>query len=171
MTVSIKKPRGRCPECGKDYSLRNDGTVGTHGWDGRRDCAGVNRAPMTIAECVEWDERARLEEQGRQERRRVECEERDRIEDERILALCWFRTFDDDSFEACPWRSDRVTFIAIGPRGPLTSASRRREKEALLRSQYTILVAWPGEWRQDIFLLDDEAKRRALKTIAAGVMA
>jgi hypothetical protein len=39
------------------------------------------------------------------------------------------------------------------------------EKRDLLRSDFLVLVAWPGEWSQHIFLLTEQDKTAVLAAI------
>ncbi|MBB5936466.1 hypothetical protein [Streptomyces zagrosensis] len=57
-----------------------------------------------------------------------------------------------------PWRGQTVTLIRIDARGTVTQATRISDKRAML-AQATpkdlVLAAWPGQWSQDVFLVDD----------------
>ena len=65
------------------------------------------------------------------------------------------RTSDADEV---PWRAGDVTLIWISEDGRITQAQRIEEKRNALRDATSgdcLLLAWPGQWRQDIFLVDD----------------
>jgi hypothetical protein len=60
--------------------------------------------------------------------------------------------------EHVSWRAGDVTLIWITEGGRITQAQRIEEKRSALRdaaSSDCLLLAWPGQWRQDIFLVDD----------------
>jgi hypothetical protein len=62
------------------------------------------------------------------------------------------------SADHVPWRGGDVTLIWITQRGSITQAQRIEEKRTVLRDAAPgdcLLLAWPGQWRQDIFLIDD----------------
>lgn len=65
-----------------------------------------------------------------------------------------------------PWGGARVTLIRVDVHGVVTQASRITEKRQLLEEvgkSDIVLAAWPGEWRQDVFWVDDlDAARRSL---------
>jgi hypothetical protein len=76
-----------------------------------------------------------------------------------------FRHFGDSAtpLGACPWRSALVAMIAIGTSGAVTFANKVHEKRGLLlMDDHTILVAWPGNWSQDVFRLTPEDKAALL---------
>jgi len=118
---------------------------------------------MTPGECERWDEAqsARLQEQ----RAAWERREQERVTDQLAGVRLAFRRFDAESFTACPWRSPRVALIAIAADGPVTFACAVQEKRDLLRSEYIILAAWPGEWSQHVFLLSDQDKVAVLTAL------
>ena len=65
------------------------------------------------------------------------------------------RTSDVDDV---PWRAGDVTLISISEGGRITQAQRIEEKRSAIRNASAgdcLLLAWPGQWRQDIFLVDD----------------
>jgi hypothetical protein len=65
------------------------------------------------------------------------------------------RTSDADHV---PWRANDVTLIWISEAGRITQAQRIEDKRSALRDAASgdcLLLAWPGQWRQDIFLVDD----------------
>lgn len=116
---------------------------------------------MTAEECERWDNAERI----RDEERRATWEEfqrqhaRERLDGTRRK----FRRFDDQSSAACPWTSRLVTFIALAGDGPVTFANDVAGKAMLLTTDYEILVAWPGEYSQHIFLLDPDQKAQVLR--------
>ena len=62
--------------------------------------------------------------------------------------------------ERIPWRARDVTMIWIEVGGRITQAQGIEEKRRALEKAPAadcLLLAWPGEWRQDIFLVDDRA--------------
>lgn len=65
-----------------------------------------------------------------------------------------------------PWGGNKVTLIRIDMNGVVTQASKITEKRQLLAEagkKDMVLAAWPGEWRQDVFWVDDlDAARRSL---------
>jgi hypothetical protein len=60
--------------------------------------------------------------------------------------------------DAFPYDGQRVTFILI-KNGAVTQAKTRAQKRNALAEAMTegaiLLAAWPGEWSQDIFVVDD----------------
>lgn len=64
-----------------------------------------------------------------------------------------------DSADIFPWRARDVTFIHVAASsGLVTQAQGITEKRAMLDAATEddlLLVAWPGQWRQDIFVIDD----------------
>ncbi|MEU5429628.1 hypothetical protein AB0H73_29120 [Streptomyces olivoreticuli] len=57
-----------------------------------------------------------------------------------------------------PWRGQTVTLIRIDAQGVVSQATRITDKRALLAQagpKDLVLAAWPGEWRQDVFFVDD----------------
>lgn len=65
------------------------------------------------------------------------------------------RTSDSDYVA---WRARDVTLIWIHADGRVTQAQGITEKREALREadpQDLLLLAWPGRYRQDIFLIDD----------------
>jgi hypothetical protein len=65
------------------------------------------------------------------------------------------RTSDADHV---PRTAGDVTLIRISESGRITQAQRIEEKRSALRDAdpgECLLLAWPGQWRQDIFLVDD----------------
>ena len=73
-----------------------------------------------------------------------------------------------ESDDVLPWRAGDVTFICVTATGTVTQAKRIEEKRAILDAvgpDDCLLVAWPGQWRQDIFVIDDrEGAQRGLDT-------
>ncbi|WP_371796301.1 hypothetical protein [Streptomyces sp. NBC_01718] len=65
-----------------------------------------------------------------------------------------------------PWKGQTITLLRVDAKGIVTQASRVTEKRTLLAQAGTKdlkLAAWPGQWAQDIFLVDDlKAAREAL---------
>lgn len=56
-----------------------------------------------------------------------------------------------------PYAAGRVTFILIKD-GIITQAKTRSQKRNVLQEAITdgvLLAAWPGEWSQDVFVVDD----------------
>ncbi|MFC4326891.1 hypothetical protein ACFPC0_03380 [Streptomyces andamanensis] len=59
---------------------------------------------------------------------------------------------------AFPWRGQTVTLIRVDAKGVVTQATRITEKRTLLAQagpKDLVLAAWPGQWSQDVFLVDD----------------
>lgn len=160
-----KQARGRCTGCGEDRALTASGVIWAHtNWVARGDCPGSRRPPMTTEEAKAWDEKAARDRAARDAewQRQRDAEAMNRIE------RGGFRTFDEDSLRACYWQSPQVAFIAFNETGPLSFTNNEREKAALLKSDYGILIAWPGEWRQDIFRLDGPDKDAVRRTWLPG---
>jgi hypothetical protein len=62
-----------------------------------------------------------------------------------------------------PWRARDVTLIWIRAGGRITQAQGITDKRAALEEaddDDCLLLAWPGQFRQDVFLIDD--RRSAL---------
>lgn len=72
-----------------------------------------------------------------------------------------------DSSDVFPWRDRDVPFIHITDTGVIRQAQTIGDKRAMLDragSDGCLLAAWPGAWRQDVFVIDDrEAARRGLE--------
>jgi hypothetical protein len=151
VTEKIRAKRGKCPSCGRDFALTPSGLIWGHAnWEGPGDCPGARRPPMTTEESTAWDEEQATRRAERQ--RRTDAEALDWVTRE------GFRKFDEGSLRACPWQSQLVAFIVFNEVGPLTFANRVTQKRALLRSDYGLLVAWPGQYSQHIFRLAGEDK-------------
>jgi hypothetical protein len=59
-----------------------------------------------------------------------------------------------------PWKARDVTLIRLERDGRVTQAGTVTEKRAALQDaspEDCLLLAWPGSYRQDIFLIDDRA--------------
>lgn len=57
-----------------------------------------------------------------------------------------------------PWRGQTVTLVWIDAKGVVTQATRVTEKRAVLAQagpKDLVLAAWPGQWSQDVFIVDD----------------
>lgn len=62
------------------------------------------------------------------------------------------------SAESLPWLARTVTLLRVGEDGVVTQAKTDSEKRAVLGAatgQELLVVAWPGEWSQDLFVVDD----------------
>jgi hypothetical protein len=62
------------------------------------------------------------------------------------------------SGEVFPWRAQDVTLVCVTADGLVTQAQAIGEKRAMLEAAGhgdLLLAAWPGQWRQDIFVIDD----------------
>jgi hypothetical protein len=60
--------------------------------------------------------------------------------------------------ESFPWLVKLVTLVRVTPNGVVTQAKSDGEKRAMLGQadeQDLVLAAWPGEWSQDVFVVDD----------------
>jgi hypothetical protein len=161
----MTRPRGRCPGCGEEHALRPDGRMWGHGnHDGYTYTpCGEDMLPMTPEQCEQWDETERTKQAER--RAAWEQRERERVKEQLATTRYAFRAFDEESFAACPFQSPRVAFIAVASDGPVTFAVTVTEKRDLLRSDFLVLVAWPGEWSQHIFLLTEQDKTAVLAAI------
>jgi hypothetical protein len=63
-----------------------------------------------------------------------------------------------------PWLGRSVTFLRVDVTGVVAQAKTDSEKRALLDSATSkdlVLVAWPGQWGQDIYVVDDLRAARA----------
>ncbi|RLU79332.1 hypothetical protein CTZ27_37270 [Streptomyces griseocarneus] len=63
-----------------------------------------------------------------------------------------------------PWRGQTVTLVRIDAKGIVTQATRTTEKRTMLAqagAKDLVLAAWPGQWSQDVFLVDDLKAARA----------
>jgi hypothetical protein len=70
-----------------------------------------------------------------------------------------------------PWHGRAVTLICVGADGLVTQAKTVAEKRALLdraTRKDLVLVAWPGQWSQDIYVVDDRKAARAALAAAPG---
>lgn len=57
-----------------------------------------------------------------------------------------------------PWLDRLVTLVRISADGEVTQATSDRDKRAMIGSvgdRDLVLVAWPGQWSQDVFVVDD----------------
>jgi hypothetical protein len=57
-----------------------------------------------------------------------------------------------------PWLLRLVTLVRVTPDGVITQAKSDAEKRTMLGEadeQDLVLAAWPGEWSQDVFVVDD----------------
>ena len=62
------------------------------------------------------------------------------------------------SNDVLPWRANDVALILVSIAGKVTQAQTIEEKRAMLdgaSADDLLLAAWPGRWRQDIFVIDD----------------
>src|SRR5580698_3326753 len=60
--------------------------------------------------------------------------------------------------QSFPWLVKLVTLVRVTPEGVVTQAKSDAEKRSLLGEadeQDLVLAAWPGEWSQDVFVVDD----------------
>ena len=81
-----------------------------------------------------------------------------------------FAAFDTSALRnACsasrmPWLQRSVTLILVDATGVVHQAKTDSDKRALLDSatrKDLVLVAWPGQWGQDIYVVDDLRAARA----------
>lgn len=67
-----------------------------------------------------------------------------------------------------PWQARTVTLVCVGADGVVAQAKTVPEKRDLLDMagrRDLVLVAWPGQWSQDVHVVDDrKAARAALDT-------
>jgi hypothetical protein len=57
-----------------------------------------------------------------------------------------------------PWLGRSVTLIRVDTTGVVDQAKTDSEKRAMLAtatSKDLVLVAWPGQWSQEIYVVDD----------------
>jgi hypothetical protein len=70
------------------------------------------------------------------------------------------------SVRRLPWLGRSVTLLRVDSTGVVQQAKTDSEKRSLLESATSkdlVLVAWPGQWSQDIYVVDDlRAARDAL---------
>jgi len=60
--------------------------------------------------------------------------------------------------QSFPWLAQLVTLVCVTPDGVVTQAKSDTEKRTMLGvadDQDLVLAAWPGEWSQDVFVVDD----------------
>ena len=63
-----------------------------------------------------------------------------------------------------PWLGRSVTLLRVDSTGVVEQAKTDSEKRSLLDSATTknlVLVAWPGQWSQEIYVVDDLRAARA----------
>lgn len=63
-----------------------------------------------------------------------------------------------DAFEVFPWRARDLTLIRISASGVVSQAQTVTDKRDIIQTaspEDCLLAAWPGRWRQDIFVIDD----------------
>lgn len=66
--------------------------------------------------------------------------------------------------QSFPWLAKLVTLVRVTPDGVVSQAKSDAEKRAMLGEadeQDLVLAAWPGEWSQDVFVVDDLKGARA----------
>ena len=60
-----------------------------------------------------------------------------------------------------PWAANDTPLIHVADDATITWAQRKAEKAALLGHEHgTILGVWPGQWRTDVFLVDNRGEAR-----------
>jgi hypothetical protein len=62
-----------------------------------------------------------------------------------------------------PWLDRLVTLVRISADGEVTQATTDRDKRAMIGTageQDLVLAAWPGQWSQDVFVVDDLSAAR-----------
>ena len=63
-----------------------------------------------------------------------------------------------------PWLGRSVTLLRVDSTGVVEQAKTDSEKRALLEtstSRDLVLVAWPGQWSQEVYVVDDLRAARA----------
>jgi hypothetical protein len=63
-----------------------------------------------------------------------------------------------------PWLGRSVTLLRVDATGVVQQAKTDSDKRALLdtaTSKDLVLIAWPGQWGQDIYVVDDLRAARA----------
>ena len=63
-----------------------------------------------------------------------------------------------------PWLGRSVTLLCVDATGVVRQAKTDSDKRALLDSATSkdlVLVAWPGQWSQDFYVVDDLRTARA----------
>ena len=63
-----------------------------------------------------------------------------------------------------PWLGRSVTLLCVDTTGVVYQAKTDSEKRSLLASATSkdlVLVGWPGQWSQDIYVVDDLRAARA----------
>jgi hypothetical protein len=62
--------------------------------------------------------------------------------------------------EDVPWRARDVALVWITREGHIRQAAGIEDKRVSIREAHpddVLLLAWPGRWRQDIFVIDDRS--------------
>lgn len=81
-----------------------------------------------------------------------------------------FASFDTSNLRSAssssrlPWLQRSVTLLCVDTTGVVHQAKTHSEKRALLAAatrKDLVLVAWPGQWGQDIYVVDDLRAARA----------
>jgi hypothetical protein len=81
-----------------------------------------------------------------------------------------FASFDTSTLRSAstasrlPWLGRSVTLLRVDSTGVVHQAKTDSEKRSLLAcamSKDLVLVAWPGQWSQDIYVVDDLRAARA----------
>jgi len=65
--------------------------------------------------------------------------------------------------EDLPYEDRSVTFIRVTPDGELEACNDRGAKREWLSDRRMIYAGWTGRYKTDIFVLNREVARRALK--------
>jgi hypothetical protein len=88
----------------------------------------------------------------------------------RVRGVPRFAAFDTSSLRSAssagrlPWLGRSVTVLRVDSTGVVQQAKTDSEKRSLLESATSkdlVLVAWPGQWSQDIYVVDDLRAARA----------
>jgi hypothetical protein len=91
-----------------------------------------------------------------------------------VVGVPRFASFDTSSLRSAssagrlPWLGRSVTLLRVDTTGVVHQAKTDSEKRSLLESATSkdlVLVAWPGQWNQEIYVVDDlRAARAAVRT-------
>jgi uncharacterized membrane protein len=88
----------------------------------------------------------------------------------RVVGVPRFAAFDTSSLRNAssmsrlPWLGRSVTLLCVDATGVVQQAKTDSEKRSLLAAATSgdlALVAWPGQWSQDIYVVDDPRAARA----------
>jgi hypothetical protein len=94
----------------------------------------------------------------------------------RVSGVPRFASFDTSTLRSAssaarlPWLGRSVTLLRVDATGVVQQAKTDSEKRSLLESATSkdlVLVAWPGQWSQEIYVVDDLRAARAAVRVRA----